>query len=445
MRKTKTYQNNSPLDYGFILNAQSKSNPSLMEVCSKAKTSITLVDTADYILDSFLKDCINILNERRVVVAGLVSKRILSTLESRGVRTGFFRSTDVRLGLGLLIIDKKEVWACFGEGRILRILDGSEEVFQYVNHLLWTKTDHEYSFGENRVVKETMLSVVAPKPSVGIALDAAQHIYASEGLASEKGLLVKEPGEYTRPAMLMPLDCKAFTNQDGLYVEIIPDAFYGVDDGMVLAEGISFDPGTKPSDLLGKEIFYKGRKCRVQERENLNRTIYVPLDEVAGYEPDFDAIYAERKEIALQTDIEVEVLPMKRDESYQLASNYRKKEQIQKGIDEALSRLEKFDLVKETKKQIATVRSEKLFAETVRLYNQLVNELDYGVDALKNEKNRFSSINESKEDFATPHELLGTLLQKGGTTYLALKDEKKVGEAKAWLKDNGIEAILIAE
>ena len=447
MRETRTYQNDSPLGYGFILRNQSVTSPSVYEVCSKTETSVTIVDTGDYVLGSFLNECVGILNDTKVVVAGLVNKKTLLSLKDKGINTGFFRATKETLGLGLIIIDKKEAWACFGEGRIRKVLAGSEEIFQFINHLLWTKTDNEYSFGESRQVQQTMLSVVMPVPSIGTSAGYAQHDFATIGISSSKGILVNELREYDQTAIAMPLDCRAYVDQQRLYVEIIPDAFYEIENGWDLQYAISFDPNrATPKDLVRKEIFYKGKRLQVQDVETINETVYVPVGEVDGYEPDFDSIYAKRTQISVRTEINVDVLPMVRDSSYQLSPNYKIRKQIEEQIQSGLDRLEKLDLDdKDVAKQIRTVQSERVFEEKVRLYNELVSGLDYGIDALKSKKNSFPTINQSKESFAVPHELLGTLLAKGKANFLALVDEGKLKEGINWLKENGLEATLILD
>ena len=447
MRKTKTYQNDFPLEYGFILKGKSVPSVSVRDICSKASSSITIVDTGDYVLNAFLSECTDILNEKRVVVAGLVSKKTLAGLKGKGVNTGFFRATNETLALGLIIIDKKEAWACFGEGRINKIVAGSDEVFQFVNHLLWTKTDNEYSFGESREVQQTMLSVVMPVPSIGVNAESAQHDFATVGIPSNKGILVNEFRDYGQAAITMPLDCRAYVDQRRLFVEIIPGAFYEIENGWDLQYAMSFDSErATPKDLVWKEIYYKGKKLQVQDVEAINETVFVPVGEVDGYEPDFDSLYAKRTQISVRTEINVDVLPMVRDGSYQLSPNYKIRKQIAEQIQSGLERLEKLDLDDNgVAKRIKTVQSKPVFEEKVRLYNELVSSLDYGVDALKNKKNSFPTINQSKESFVVPHELLGTLLVKGKANYLALADEGKLKEGKAWLKESGLEATLILD
>lgn len=446
MRKTKTYNNDSPLDYGFILSKQEGTAVSLPEICNKATSSITLVDTGNYILDTFLRDCISILNEKKVVVAGVVSKKTLASLKGRGVLTGFFRGTDETVGLGLLIVDKKEAWACFGEGRLHKLSSGSEEIFQFANHLLWTKTDNEYSFGEYRQVQQAMLSVVMPTPVAGVSPEWKAHPYATAGLKSEGGLIANEFAEYGQPTIVMPVDCRAYIEENRLFVEILPNAFYEAEGGMQLETARSYDPAhATPKDLVWKDIFYKGKRHQVIDVESIKETIPVPVDQVAGYEPDFDSIYAKRTKISVRTEIDVEVVPMVRDGSYQLSPNYKTRKQIEEQISDGLERLRSLKLEKGIEKQIHSVETERNFEQKVRLYNELVSDLDFGVEALKNKKNSFPTVNQSRESFVVPHELLGTLLVKGKAVYLAIPDEGKVKDAKAWLKDNGIEAALILD
>lgn len=446
MRKTKIYNNDSSLGYGYILAKQERETASIHGICSQATSSITLVDTGDFILNSFLGECIDILNEKKVVVAGLVSKKTLASLNGRGVLTGFFRGTDESVPLGLLIIDKKEAWACFGEGHLHKITSGSEEIFQFANHLLWTKTDYEYSFGESRRVEQTMLSVVMPKPTSGLSAETESHEYATSGLAAERGLIVNEFGEYSQPSIVMPLDCRAYTQGNKLFVEILPDAFYEVDGMSELVIARSFDAGQlTPKDLVGKDIFYKGKKHQVADVESIEETVAVPVDEVATYEPDFDSIYAKKAKISEQTKIDVEVVPMIRDGSYQLSPNYKTHKQIEEQINGSLERLKTLKLEKSIEKKINSVETERIFEEKVRKYNDLVSNLDFGIEALKNKRNSFPTINQSKDSFVVPHELLGTLLVKGKAVYLAISDEGKVKDAKAWLKESGIEGTLILD
>ncbi len=445
MKETRVYKNDAVLDYGFRYLNETYSGPSLKSLCSKAQSSITLVDTDNYLLNWFLKECVDILNEKSVVVAGLLDKKTLSSLKEKGVKSGFFRGTDESVGLGIVIIDKKEAWACFGEERVYQIQEGADEVFGYINHLLWAKSDFEFSSGLTQKVSQINLSVIKPEAKVGQPFDQEDPDYSTRGLYARKGIIVDEPNDSGSESLVIPMGCRGLTKNDDFYVEILPERYYRV-SGKGYLKAKSFAANTlRPRDLLGEEIYYKGWTGEVVQTESLEQTVYVPLDQLSSYEPDYDAVYDKRKLVSVETAVSIDVLPMKRDDSYAKASNYGRHNQIEGQIGDNLDKLEKLELDKKVKKQIESVKEEKDFAERVRLYNELVSNLDYGVDALKNKKSNFLTINVSRESFAVPHELLGTLLSKSNQYYLAIKDEKRISDAKNWLKENGIKATLILE
>ena len=68
---------------------------------------------------------------------------------------------------------------------------------------------------------------------------------------------------------------------------------------------------------------------------------------------------------------------------------------------------------------------------------------DFDVNLIaEDQKIKFKNINYDLS-WNVPSDLLGKLYTKGKELYFALKDESRIDDAKKWLKDNKLEAVLI--
>ena len=67
---------------------------------------------------------------------------------------------------------------------------------------------------------------------------------------------------------------------------------------------------------------------------------------------------------------------------------------------------------------------------------------EFGVDALNNKKSPVSIVNVNEEELNVPNELIGKLYTKQSKNYFATTKER-IADAKQWLKENKMEAVLI--
>ena len=162
------------------------------------------------------------------------------------------------------------------------------------------------------------------------------------------------------------------------------------------------------------------------------------------YNPEFDSYEKEFKGIALELEVIVDVKPIKLDNSYNLSNRYKEIQKTEARLNESLSKLEKFGLDKQSQKQIDNIKSERLLINKVKMFNDFVANIDFGVDALKNKKSSIQTINVNETDLVVPNELIGKLYSKSNKDYLATS-ESRLSDASKWLKDNKMEAILIEE
>ena len=76
------------------------------------------------------------------------------------------------------------------------------------------------------------------------------------------------------------------------------------------------------------------------------------------------------------------------------------------------------------------------------MFNEFVSSKEFGVDALNNKKSPVSTINVNEADLIVPNELIGKLNSKQNKDYLATT-VSRIKDAKEWLKENKMEAVLI--
>ena len=161
----KVFDNtNQIISKGYLKLDKKPSKTTFADVLRECNNSIIMVDTKG----SFIKNALIEINEfnknAQFLVIGLVNRETLLKIRKDGVKDGFYRSTDERFGVGLIIVDKKNVYAVFDIENIYPVSSGAaaNELFEIVNHILWSKTDKEL-FGTLRDVKDVRLSVIMPE------------------------------------------------------------------------------------------------------------------------------------------------------------------------------------------------------------------------------------------------------------------------------------------
>ena len=193
---------------------------------------------------------------------------------------------------------------------------------------------------------------------------------------------------------------------------------------------------------MGKKIWFKGNTYGVEEKETISDSISVPLDELDSFEPDFSSSEKTFKGIVLNLTVFIDIKALKLDGSYALSNKYKAIQKVENELKESIAKLEKMELDNKLLKQLESIKSERVLSEKVRMFNEFVASKEFGVDTLNNKKSPVSIISVNKDELNVPNELIGKLYTKQGKNYLATTKER-VDDAKKWLKENRMEAILI--
>lgn len=433
---------------GYLKLETEPSKTTFLDILNECDTSIILVDTKG----DFIKDAIIRINEYseapRFLVIGLVNRETLLRIRKDGIKDGFYRSTDERFGVGLIITNKKNVYAVLDINNIYPISTkaASKELFEVVNHVLWSKTEKEL-FGTLRDVKELRLSVIAPEMQYGIEPEEnILYDYATNSLAlncKTKILPSVENGNENETSVVMNgATIRMFGSLKNMCFEVYRHNYYSF-----VFDGNCFDyesfKNKKVGELVDSEIIVSGKKYIVQKTDAVEKEEIVLLDEFEKHEPDFEKALDEYKGFSKEVEVSYTIKASKLDGTYKLSNRYSLIRDIQQRIDNGLKRMEKFlEESDEWLKRVEAIREEKNLSEKIRMFNQLAEEKEFGVEALNNKKSPISPINVNEDDLKVPNELIGKLWTKQNNFYLATSIER-LGEAKEWLKENKVEAFLI--
>ena len=445
MVKVKKYDySKNIIDYGFVKLETKNSKLLLPDVIASVKENIIVVDTNSRFFLKYLADFSSCLNQTEKLFIGLVDKQTLNSLHDKGVRTGFIRSTNLMFETGLIIVDKKEVYCVLDSNRIYELANKevTKEIFDYVNHIIWSKTNFELFQGGLANVNEIRQSVVMP------GLNNATMVPDSVNFSTERNmrpgtLLLKKEDVINESAKVLATDINAFTNSfPGLAIELFEKKYYlfNVDeDSIIRAESFSKKP---LSELDGKKLWVNGKEFEILKNDLLESEERVPLDLVDSYSPDFDSKAEKYSNYTLELEIRINVLPIKLDNSFSLSNRYKTIARVESELNDGLAKLLKLDLEKKLIKQLESIKSERLLINRVKMFNEFVASKEFGVDALNNKKSPVSIINVNEEELNVPNELIGKLYTKQSKNYLATTKER-IADAKKWLKENKMEAVLI--
>ena len=428
------------IDFGYIYAKNQNGPVKLSEIVDSVKENIIIYDSNDYVIDAFLSTAQPLLNNLDVLVIGLVNLKTLDSLTSKGVNGGFFRSTDEHANAAIIIVDKKHYYVAFDKDNIYKMRALGNEVYNYINYLIWSKTSFEFCQGRKSQVTDTRLSVVKP------AFDASNLLkgydMATDDFNANALIMFKEEPSNKNTYVFKKNFKSGYVLNDDLNVNIFENYYGSIEDWMPLVSSISFFDKTI-GELFGKQIWVDGHIVNVKESDSISRTIEQPLDEYKSYKPNFESIASEYNDYTKQLEVVVNVLPLTLDSTYKLSDVYAKVDSLKAELNKNLAELSKLIDDKKQKKQLETIIGEKLLEEQVSLYNKFINELDFGVRSL-NIKNPFSSLKYDKS-MTVPSDLIGKLYTKGSNTYLALKDEARIDDANKWLRQNDVKAVLIKE
>ena len=446
MLKTKTFNyRDNVLDFGFVELEPRATSTSLRSLASSVKESLIIVDTkGSFILDA-LKELEEYLNQSERIIVGLTNDKVISELKKNGVQNGFFRSTDEQFETGLVILDKKEAKIVLDINHIYDVPPRYvPEIFAYVNHVIWSKANYEQCQGSLKKVEEARLSVVVPPFLDDIDINSPKYVYATESENHEcETLIIHKEKEVNRKAKVSPFVFNGIgLNADALLMNAFGNNYYPVpiSDGSLFTSE-TFEKATLKS-LSGKRVWVKGKWFDVIEKATSSKTVYVPLDQVNSYQPEFGDYEKEYDGMALELLISVDVKPIKLDNSYALSNRYKVIQRVENELNESISKLEKLELDKKLLKQLESIKAERLLINKVKMFNDFVSSKDFGVEALNNKKSPVSTININETDLIVPNELIGKLYTKNNKNYLATT-ESRLEDALKWLKENKMEATLI--
>lgn len=446
MVKNKEFDyKNKILDYGFLKTLQS-SGVAFETILNDVKENLIIVDTNGDVLTQLLPALSEFLKQEEKVLIGVVDEKTLLSLRDKGINNGFFRSTDEKFHTALIIRDKSMVAVALDKDHIYEVSGGEQkkEIFDFVNHVIWSKALHEKCQNNMSTVKETRLSVIMPSFSQSVQPVESAYYQTTDASKTKEFALLKTEEDLKTPAKVMVKFVNAFGKGESsnLYVNLFRDCYYPIGTNSSIFKAVSFENRNLGS-LIGKDIWYKGKETKVFDFDELNVSVVVPLDQVDSYMPDFEEEASKYKNLTAALSVNVDVQPIVLDNSYTPSKKYGIIAKAESQIKEGLDRLEKLvDDDKKALKQIESIRSERNLGLKIKLYNKFVGENDLGLEALNNKKSSFPSINVNEDDLIVPNALIGRLFIKGNDVFLATTSEK-LSDAKAWLKETKTEAVLI--
>ena len=426
------------IPFGYIYKNNGLS-VSFDEIANSIVNNVIIYDTKNYVLDDFLSSIQPILNNQDKLVIGLIGNNEINKLYSKGIKNGFFRSTNEESRLAIIIVDKKKYYFAFDKNHVYETNDSkTNDIYNYVNHLIWSKSQFEYCQGRLSEVKSTRLSIV--KPSFDNPVFDSDIVVATKDLNPSIELKLKEDNSKKDSWILHDCTKSAYVLNDTLYLNAIEDQYYSISDWSSLVKAESFSD-TYLDNLFNNQLWIDGKIVNVKKNDVIKREFVKPLDEYKSFAPDFDGIADEYKDYTLSLDVNVTVNPIVLDNSYKLSDSYKKLDDLNKSLDKYLEELDKLIDDKDAKKQLNSIKSERNIFEKAILYNVFIESEDFGVEAL-NTKTKFNRVTYDLS-WVVPSDLLGKLYTKGKDLYFALNDESRIDEANNWLKDNNLKAVLI--
>ncbi len=433
---------NKKLDFGFSYK-KTKVNNNLQELINSIKENIIICDTENLAIDDFLSKASSILNSSKTVI-GLISDKALTSLKIKGVRNGFFRSTNTKINVAILIIDKTKYYFS-PDGKIwleLQEKKAYKEIFNYINHLIWTDTLSEFCQGEYRKVNDSRLSVVKPVFTNSYSKPKEAFI-GTEDINSQELILSTEKHVDRKAYLLVSKIPSAFVQKNVLYINLFENNYYAATEFDELIRGESFID-TRYSNYIDDEVWYDNKLITIKSSDIVIKNIELPLDKYKVYQPDFDAEANKYLGFTTNLTIRFDINSLRKNSTYQKHSNYKNYTELENKLSSNLEKLIKLaGDEKKLLKKLESISSARTIAEKVEKYNKYIKETKIGDDTLISKKQGFKEITYKEKDVVVPSKLLGELLTKDKKTFFAVASEEKIADALKWLKDNNLEAVLI--
>lgn len=429
---------NRIIPFGYIYE-ENKNSIDIDEIINNVEKSLIVYDTEDCILSDLLSCAQSLLNDENKLIICLVNKSVLKSLRTKGINTGFFRSTEEEIGVSIIIVDKKKYYFAFDKNHIYETKDSKiGDIFQYVNHILWSKTQIEYCQGKETEIKNARLSVV--EPNFGKE-ENNNYDLATKDFNPKELLVTKEENTNKKTIVLHNSTSSCYVFNDDLYINAIKNQYYSISDWKSLIKAKSFE-NKKLSEIASNQLWINGEKVYVKKSDVLIKNYSVSLDEYLTFKPNFEEIAKEYNGYTLSLTVNVNVLPIELDSSYSIHQNYKNYDNLDSLVSNNLEKLEKL-ADKKIIKMINKIKEDRVLSERIRKYNELIQNEEFGVSSLVNNKNAFKQINYNERDIIIPSDIIGKMYRKWNKNYFALASKEKVEEAKKWLKDNSFEAVLI--
>lgn len=435
---------NKKLDFGFSYK-KTKINNSLQELINSTKENIIICDTEDFVIDEFLSKASSVLNSSKTVI-GLISDKALVDLKKKGVRNGFFRSTKTKINVAIIIIDKMKYYISPDANIWLELQEKKayEEIFNYINHLIWNDTLSEFCQGEYGKVCDSRLSVVKPVFSNSY-FKPKEAFIGTEDINSQEVLLSTEKYVDRKAYLLVSKIPSSFVQKNVLYINLFEDNYYAVSKYDELIKGESFTDASY-SNFINDEVWFNNKLITIKSSDIVIKNIELPLDKYKVFKPDFDAEANKYSGFTTNLTIKYDINSLKKNSTYQKHSNYKNYTELDNKISSNLEKLIKLaGDEKKLLKKLESISSARTIAEKVEKYNKYIKETKIGDETLMSKKQGFKEITYKEKDVVVPSKLLGELLTKDKKTYFAVASEEKMEDVLKWLEDNHLEAVLILE
>lgn len=443
-RKTFDYSSKS-LDFGFEYYPSHNTDITLDDFSDMTKKSLFIYDTGNCVFNELMRKNYDLVNDEQRLFIGLVSDVVLQNLQKTGVRTGMYRSTNVRSNCAVIVVDKAKAYIAMDANHIYEVLtEYSKDIFQYLNHIFWAQTQYEY-FGNYSKVEDIRLSVLEPDLSSLMVNNMNSTKYGTEDFQSDNLMVFSEQFTKAKAFLLACPMPKAFSkNGRDLNVNAFGEIYLPVKlEEQTLFRGESFH-NKKMRDLINKKIWFNGKQCEVQSEKTITESVYLTLDEMDNFTPDFEKVANRNTDLVCTLNVEIDVQNIVLNDSFKRHPNYQEKAKAEDALNNAIQKIENLK-IDGIEKQLLTIKNAKVLDEKIGLFNNLLKKEDgkIGDKVLNKKENAISPIVVSQEKIAVPSNVLGDLYVKDGKTYFAVDSASDYKQGKQWLHDHKMEGSVI--
>lgn len=433
------------LDFGFEYYSSRDTAITINQFSKMTSTSLFIYDTENCIIEELLRNNSELVNDAHRLFIGLVSDKILESLQKLGVKTGIFRSTNIKNNCAVIVVDKTKVFIAMDEKHIYEVNTSySREIFQYLNYLFWSQTDFEF-FGNYGKVKDLRMSVLEPNLSPLMNENVSSAEYGTEDYQANNMMINSEHFTKRKSYLLACPISNAFSKSgNDLNINVFGNVFLPIPfERETLFNGESFHNKTL-KDLIQKEVWYREKKYKVQSEKTISEDVYLTLDEFNDYIPDFEKVAERNNELVCTLNVEVNVKKVALDDTYKRHPNYKEKEKAENELNSSIQKIENLK-IDGIEKQLSTVIGTKNLSEKIRLFNELLNKYSdkIGDEVLNKKEKLVSPIVVSQEKIAVPSDVIGDLYIKDGKAYIAVDSSSNYQDAKQWLNDHKMEGFVI--